>query len=73
MRALAHPGKEAARTSASTLAGPEQAAPDQEVNTMSFDGHYTDSAHSGNSEHSGNWQAIGDLARRIAEQAGGAR
>lgn len=73
MRALARPGKEAARTSGGTLAGPEHTTPDREVPIMSFDGHYTDSAHTGNSEHSGNWQAIGDLARRIAEQAGGAR
>ena len=63
----------AARTSGGTLAGPRQATPEREVHIMSFDWHYTDSAHSGNSEHSGNWQAIGDLARRIAEQAGGAR
>lgn len=34
-------------------------------------GHYTDSAQTGNSEHSENWKSIGELARRLAEKAGG--
>ena len=35
--------------------------------------HYPDSAPADNREHSDNWQSLGDVARRLAEKAGGAQ
>ena len=40
---------------------------------MPFEHEYGDSTPKSNPEQNGTWQALGDLARKLAEKAGGAK
>jgi hypothetical protein len=54
--------------------GPRHATPVEEVPAMPFVGDYTDSAPSGNREQDSNtWKSLGDLAKALAEKAGGGK
>lgn len=52
-----------------TPSGPNHSEPYTEVRTMADYGQYTDSAGSGNPEQKETWKSIGDLARRLVENA----
>lgn len=52
-----------------TPSGPNHSGPFTEAHTMADYGQYTDSARADNPEQSGNWKSIGELARRLVENA----
>lgn len=61
---------EAGRNGAgNTIPALEHSEPDMEVRHMSHYGHYGDSAPADNTEQSSNWKSIGELARRLVENA----
>lgn len=47
----------------------EHSQPSQEVGHMSHHGHYGDSQPQDKTEQSSNWKSIGELARRLVENA----
>ena len=61
---------EAGRNGAgNTIPALEHSEPSQEVRHMSHYGHYGDSSPEDKTEQSSNWKSIGELARRLVENA----
>ena len=57
--------KKRAETMLPTSSGPEPQRPITEVTMRSAGQQYSDSTRANNPEHLSNWQAVGDLARKL--------